>query len=180
MTGKTKKPGTPGRKTRNYFDSKELRDATAPLSIPVLPMDQHIAESVRSDDVNAAERAKECVIAQACNRVFGADAKVAIMRATAWVSLPGEKYALRYAIDAAGREMIASFDQQKDIAVGTMIHLSVVPASERLDHKRKSKKAWRKRNPQFQSGSGPRKTTKVNRKTEPLHGLVRNGAFIKL
>ena len=180
MTVKIKRPGIPGRKQRNYFDGKELRDAMYPLSIPVLPMDQVIAEAVRSEDVNAVERFKECVIAQACNRVFGQDSKVAIMRETAWVSLPGEKYALRFAIDSAGREMVASFDKQEDISVGTMIHLGVVAASERLDHKRKYKKAWRLANPAHQSGNQPRKTTIKNRKSDPIHGVVRNGTLVRL
>lgn len=176
-----RKKATQGRRIKTYFDGKELRDATVPLSIPVLPMDQAIAEVVRSDGVNEVERFKECVIAQACVRVFGNDAKVAIMRSTAWVSLPNEKYALRFSIDAAGRRMVAGFDKKEHIEVGTMIHLGVPDKGHSLATHRKSKAAWRKRNPEFQSGDvRPRKTDRKQPAPDPLHGVIRNGAYVRL
>lgn len=170
-----------GRRLKTYFDGKELRDATAPLSIPVLPMDQAIAEAVRSEDVNAPERFRECIVAQACNRVFGEDARVAIMRSAAWVSLPGEKYALRYSIDAAGRRMVAGFDRSEDIEIGTMVHLTVPSLSDSLVNHRKRKTAWRKAHPEFQSGdSRPRKTERKQPAPDPLHGVIRNGNLVRL
>ncbi len=179
MTSPTKT--TAGRRLKTYFDGKELRDATAPMSIPVLPNDQAIANAVKSDDPNDVARFKECVIAQACTRVFGGDAKVAIMRQTAWVSLPGEKYALRYVIDAAGRRMVAGFDRGEHIEIGTMIHLGVPDKGHSLATHRNRKKQWRKQNPEFQSGdSRPRKTDRKQPAPDPLHGVIRNGNYVRL
>ncbi len=181
MTFKTPEKEIRGRKLRTYFDGKELKDATMPLSIPVLPVDQAIAEAMRSDDVNAVERFTDCLVAQACTRVFGSDSKVAFMRNTAWVSLPGEKYALRYAINADARRMVAGFDKEEHVEVGSMVHLMVPDASHSLVHYRKRKKEWRKRNPEFQSGdTRPRKTQRKQPAPDPLHGVVRNGAYVRL
>lgn len=170
---------TRGRNQRTYFDGKELRDATADMQIPVLPTDLAAAEAVRSGKVNDVERFKQCLVAQACNRVFGEDAHVAIMRRTAYVSLPGEKHAVRYMVPADTYELVSAFDQKKPVELGTMIKLTVPPKGESLSHKRKYKKNWRQANPAHASGNQPRKTKIKNKKMDPLVGVVRNGAYVR-
>lgn len=169
-----------GRKLKSYFDGKELRDATAPLSIPVLSTDLAAAEAVKSGHVNDPGRFKECLVAQACNRVFGQDAKVAIMRNTAYVSLPNEKHAIRFAVPAATRQVIAAFDKNESIELGTMAQFVVPSPANSLASHRKAKKKWVAKNPEFRGGDYPRKTTRKQAPSDPLHGVIRNGVYVRV
>ena len=173
-----KKPGgVGGRKANTYFDGKELRDATGPMSFPVLSMDRAAAEAVRSGDVNDPERFQQCLVAQACNRVFGPDAKVAIMASVAYISLPGEKYARRYLVPAATHELIAGFDKKQEVEVDKSVELLPPTKGKSLVAERKR---WREYRRRTGATGSTRITTKKKPNTEPRHGVVRNGSFVRL
>lgn len=173
-----KKPGGKGGRLANtYFDGKELRDATGPMSFPVLSMDLAAAEAVRSGHVNDPERFQECLVAQACNRVFGPDAKVAIMASVAYISLPGEKYAHRYLVPTSTHDLIVAFDKKQKLEVGKSVELLPPTKSKSLDSERKR---WREYRQRTGATGSTRVTTKKQPKKEPRHGVVRNGSFVRL
>lgn len=169
------------RSVKTYFDNKPLRDATSPLTIPVLGIDDAAARAVKSGDVNDPGRFANCVLAKACNRVFGDEARVRIARSTAYVSLPNEKFAYRFWLSQEAREILTAFDLSREIeGIGTMVTFEVPPAGKSLARMRKYAKRWKAKHPEHRGGDSPRKTTRKQTKTDPLHGVVRNGVYVKL
>lgn len=162
---------------RRTFDGKPLRDATAPMLLPVLELDKAAAEAVRSKEVDAPARFKECLLAQCQMRVWGPDSKVRVMRRTVYVSLPGEKEALRYEMSRAAYEMVRNFDKKKPIKTGTIIELRPPAHSRQLGVMRKYGAKWKQAHPNY---FRERKTTRKQSKTDPLAGIVRNGVYVKL
>lgn len=167
------------RDRKTYFDGKELRDATSPLWFPVLPADLAAAKTVKSGNVNDQKRFRECLVAQSCSRVFGEDAKVVIMRRVAYVSLPNEKYAHRYEVPSETREIIRAFDTNHAIGLDKMIQLVPPTKSRTLVRMRNQIKGWREKNPEHKNRAS-RKTTRKQTAADPLHGVVRNGIYVRL
>jgi hypothetical protein len=160
---------------KKYFDGKELRDAVHPLVFPVLSVDLTKAKAIKSKSVDSQENFAACVLAQGCIRTFGEDAKVRVMRRTAWVSLPGERYAQRYDVYKQERGIIAGFDKDEDIHVGVFVQLNPPARGRQLKHMRETAKQWRAKNKTRVPATGT-----LGKRPDPLRGVVRNGTFVRL
>lgn len=158
------------------FDNKPLVDSTDTMQFPVLSLDLAAAEAVKSGSVNSADRFKECVLAQACIRTFGQESKVRVMRRTAWVSMPNEKFARRYEVSPEAYEVLSAFDRGDKVTTGLMVTFIPPTPSRQLKAMRKYADTYRKQHGRSTTNKTGRKQTK----TDALQGVVRNGTYVKL
>jgi hypothetical protein len=172
----TRAPRVNKSKGSHTFDGKPLVDAEVPTSIPLLQDDIDNAEALRSKGVNDPGRFADCVMAKACKRVFGENAKVRIQRTIAYVSWDGSFEAYRYEVHEDTQKIIRAFDRKKAIKAGTNLILNPPRAARRLDHMRVVSKSWRKKT----GATGHVRLTESKvKKYRPVNIELRNGIYAR-
>ena len=158
---------------RRTFHGLQLEDAKVPLPIPVLQIDKKAAdEALRDVGIDDPIRYKNCIVAKACTRVFGDEINVAILRKTAYIALDAEKRALRFEIAPGTREIVEAFDRGKKIKTGTIVMLRPPSEHRKLPAMRRY---WKENNHKY-----GRQTGRVQRRSDPLEAVVRNGNLVKI
>lgn len=157
------------------FGGKELVDAEQPLMIPLLKVDIDSADALRSAGVNDPKRFTDCVMAQACKRVFGESAVVRFNRTNAYVAWDGAKYALRYEYSDTARLLMETFDKEESIEPGDTIVLNPPSPRRRLDSMRRY---WENTEKHRKDGT-TRRTGRRQRSSDSIDLTLRNGIFAR-
>jgi len=155
-----------------------VKEAKAPLAMPLLQVDIDRAQKVKPEDVNAPENFLSCVIAQAATRAWGAE-RVAILRETAYVAFPGEKHTKRYTIDSKSRKVLEAWDRGEPVLEGVELRLMPPTKGKTRTAQLKRNREWRQQHGSSETFPGGRKTAQKRRKPDPLHNVVRNGNLVR-
>lgn len=159
------------------FHGKVLVDAEAPTSLPLLQVDIDTAnERLSGVGVSDPKRFTTCVLAVACKRMYGDDARVRFNRTNCYLSWEGSKTALRYEYSDEARATVERFDRGEKIESGAQIVLRPPALERKLDSMRKYHKAWKKRR---DAGLTTTATGRKVTSSDPIAGRIRNGIFAR-
>jgi hypothetical protein len=153
-----------------------VQEAKEHLTVKLLQVDIDKAQEVKPDDVNAKENFLSCVIAQATTRTLG-EGQAAIMRRVAYVAYPGEKvpHTKRYLIDEGSHDVLSRWDRGEHIVEGVELRLRAPNPKHTLRELRKKNATYTK----AKSGQKRPITARKQRKSDPLHSIVRNGNLVR-
>lgn len=158
------------------FAGRLLVDAEYPLVIPLLASDIDNASALKSYGVNDPGRFTDCVIAQACERMFGPSASVQINRTTAYVAWEHAENAWRFEHSDGSRALLEAFDRGDPVKPGAQIILNPPSVRRSLKHMREYYHSTEARK---RSGQIGRRTPRRQRKSNPIDVTLRNGIFAR-
>lgn len=132
---------------KREFKGLPVKEAKHELPLIIMQEDIERAKGQEKDFGN-------CIFANCCARQYHAD-KIAIMRTTAYVSMPdgkGKKVVYRYMVPEDARSIIERFDTGKDIEPGSAFYLRPPKETETLDHIRELRKSSKRKKKRYLQG----------------------------